>query len=261
VYSRDILRTGGQEHCPNRGAMNRINVIQGIIDAKQAKSYLEIGFGNGDCFYSIKAPLKMTVDPRFFNARKQKIKYYIKHWRRICAEYLRGVNKYFEMTSDDFFRTRSGVLKKFPPDVVFVDGLHSHEQSLKDVLNVLEYLNKGGVVVLHDCCPRSEAQAYPARSYKDVARLRLPGWNGQWSGDVWKTVVYLRSRRPDLNVFVLDTDMGLGIVTAAGTGGPPALGYSLEEIKQLSYTELEKRRDVMLNLKGREHLSEFLRTV
>lgn len=32
-----------------------------------------------------------------------------------------------------------------------------------------------------------------------------------WSGDVWKSIVHLRSIRPDLRVAVLDCDSGVGI--------------------------------------------------
>jgi hypothetical protein len=97
-------------------------------------------------------------------------------------------------------------------DVVFVDGLHTYQQALKDVNNSLINLNEKGVIIIHDCNPPHEAAAYPADSYDHAASLSLPGWTGEWCGDVWKTICYLRSHRNDLKIFVLDCDYGLGIV-------------------------------------------------
>ena len=38
-------------------------------------------------------------------------------------------------------------------DCIFIDGLHTFEQSLKDFYNAWEVLNKGGAVVFHDTNP------------------------------------------------------------------------------------------------------------
>ena len=74
--------------------MTRIDVIQSIVSRKKARNYLEIGFGNGDCFFSIKAPHKIAVDPKFFHSRKQKYKYYLRNRGKIFREFCQGINKY-----------------------------------------------------------------------------------------------------------------------------------------------------------------------
>ena len=156
------------------------------------------------------------------------------------------------MTSDDFFATESELLANHGLDLVLVDGLHTYEQSLKDVLNSLKYLNDGGVIVIHDCHPSSEAAAYPVQS---EAR-NIPGWKGAGMGDVWKTIVYLRSLQPDLNVFVLNCDCGLGIVTK----GTPEnmLEYSEEDIAHLTYKDFEPNKERLLNLKRPDYFNHFL---
>ena len=59
-----------------------------------------------------------------------------------------------------------------------------------------EFLSPGGVVVLHDCNPNSATNAYPATSLEEVEKLNLPDFTGSWCGDVWKTIVHLRSQQP-----------------------------------------------------------------
>lgn len=99
------------------------------------------------------------------------------------------------MTSDAFFQQNT---RNF--DIVFVDGLHHAEQAYIDIIQSLKILNPGGSIVVHDCKPSSyEAQLVP--------RIQ-----NVWNGDVWKAWVLLRYKRSDLEMFVVDTDEGCGVI-------------------------------------------------
>ena len=111
-------------------------------------------------------------------------------------------------------------------------------------------------MVLHDCNPPSASVAVPAPSFDAAVQLGLPDWTGQWCGEVWKAIVHLRSRRDDLRVFVLDCDLGVGVVTRGKAEG--LLAYSTQDIEQLSYQHLHADRITLLNLKDPTHLDEFL---
>jgi hypothetical protein len=152
----------------------------------------------------------------------------------------------FRMTSDSFFQQQGKMLERRGVDVALIDGLHTYEQTLQDVLHTLPYLNPGGVIVLHDCNPASELAATPADSYEAMVRQN-PGWSGDWNGDVWKVIVHLRSLHPDLEALVLDCDYGVGVVRRK-TGGE-ALGFSAEQIRQMRYADLDLHRQEWLNLK------------
>lgn len=231
--------------------MNKVSLIQEIIDRKKAKIYLEIGVSSGITFFKIRVKRKMAVDPIFKISKKRKIK-------SILENILNIFNKYFQMTSDDFFRTKSSQLK-CGLEVVLVDGLHTFKQALKDIQNCLKFLKEDGIIIVHDCNPTFEAIAYPAQSLEHASSLNLADWTGEWCGDVWKAIVYLRSTRSDLNVFVLDIDYGLGIITK----GKPEniLKYSKEEIDRFSYNDLRKNRRKMLNLKSNDYFKEFIKKI
>ncbi len=226
--------------------VNKLTVLQAIIDKLQARTYLEIGVAGGHNFCPIRIHSKVAVDPAFQIPLARKIKWLVRDPRNLWA-------RYFQCTSDSYFgQIEPG--KKF--DVVFVDGLHTHEQSLTDVLNALKHLNAGGVVVMHDCNPPSAAAAQPAPSFDQAAGTNMPGWTGRWFGDVWKSVCFLRSQQSDLNVFVLDCDCGLGIVTR---GAPENhLALSLDNLREMTYADLARDRERLLNLKSETYFSEFI---
>jgi hypothetical protein len=231
--------------------MNRVNVIQACIDKTGAKNYLEIGVNNGECLFNIRAKNRIAVDPEFrFNFRTRLSKSVKKH-----------DISFHEVTSDDFFSHEAANVIKAGIDVAFIDGLHTWKQVMKDVENTLHYLNPGGIIILHDCNPLNAAGAYPVKhSISEVIAVankgELPGWNGQWNGDVWKAVVELRSTRDDLVIFTLDLDWGLAVITR---GKPEAvLNYSAEAIEKMSYLDLEANREKLLQLKPPVYLSAFL---
>jgi hypothetical protein len=152
----------------------------------------------------------------------------------------------FKTASDEFFQNKAEEYSGYF-DVVLIDGLHTYEQVLRDVCNALKFLAPSGVIVMHDCNPSSAAMAYPAASYEAAIGLKLPGWDGLWCGDVWKSIVHLRSTRQDLNVCVIDCDFGVGIVKR----GTPEnrLNFPVKRIQSMTYEDLNQDRKNLLNLK------------
>lgn len=108
---------------------------------------------------------------------------------------------------------------------------------------------------MHDCNPPSEIVATPLHLL-EAARM-VPEWTGAWTGDVWKTIAHLRSSRDDLNIFVLNCDWGLGIITRGRS--EQMLDYSDKDIEQMTYLYLDEKREKILNLKSELHFNKFLK--
>ena len=230
--------------------MNRMDIVQLVIDHLKARNYLEIGVKKGKLFLNIKARKKRAVDPVLKMDTARKLKYSIRNTSNIF-------NEYYEMTSDQFFADQASRLTGLNKiEVAFIDGLHTYEQSLIDAQNCLKHLSEQGVILMHDCSPQSEVQACPADSRAHADSISPDGKTAGWSGDVWKTIVNLRSTRPDLEIFVLDCDHGIGVITY---GKPDKLlQLSEEQIAAMSYQDLADNREELLNLKPPEYIREFL---
>ncbi|MEX0609420.1 MAG: class I SAM-dependent methyltransferase [Balneolaceae bacterium] len=230
--------------------MNRLNVLQKLIDKTGAKTYLEIGVFNGEIISHLKCPTKIGVDPNFQLRFANKVRKFLPDTRY----------KTIEVTSDVFFQDFACKTLSDGIDVAFVDGLHTYDQALRDVENCLQYLNKDGFIVMHDCNPLNEATAYPVEhSINEVLELakkgEVPGWNGSWNGDVWKALVHLRATRDDLHIFTLDLDWGLGIIGFGKPESKPEI--AVDELKKQGYALLEKDRVNLLNLKKPSYLNQL----
>lgn len=227
--------------------MNRVKAVQRALDGRSNPIYLEIGVSKGLAFRRVSADEKIAVDPEFRLTAQS----------RAQADAKARVTHYFETTSDEFFANEAAFLERRPVDVALIDGMHTYEQVVRDVENTVRYLRDDGVIFLHDCNPATELIGRRAQSWDDfVAQQKGPLVIGIWSGDVWKSIVYLRSMRPDLRVAVLKCDMGVGVVRK---GRPDStLPYSPADVEALDYKDLAADRRRLLNLHPPRYLGELL---
>jgi hypothetical protein len=185
-------------------------------------TYLEIGTRAGACFNQITAPRKIGIDPapqgggagHSFSER--------------C----------FTMTSDEFFAAHAEQLFQTERvDVALIDGLHTFDQALRDLLHLEQVMAPRGVIFIHDMNP-------PTRNHSELRN------GGVWCGDVWKVAYYIRNYRPDLTLFTLDCDWGVGVLTGFGaaTSAAPSAAI-LEECQQIDYDLLERQRHALLRLR------------
>ena len=97
-------------------------------------------------------------------------------------------------TSNDFF-----LKNKLNFDIIFIDGLHHYNQVLTDIKKSIEILNDDGFILVHDCLPKS------------LAQQAVPRYRGYWNGDVWKSIVELRTYK-NLDVFTSQIDFGIAVI-------------------------------------------------
>ena len=152
---------------------NRLDLINFLIEKHNYRSYLEIGVDYGDVFDNVIAEFKIGVDPN----------------EQSKANMI--------TTSDDFFLKNRQTF-----DLIFIDGLHQHEQVYRDIINSLESLNVGGTIVCHDMWPDSDYVA---------SHDLVPG--GVWNGDCYKALLKLVGEHDDLLIHVLyDFDYGTTVI-------------------------------------------------
>ena len=180
---------------------SRIEIIQKIINKNNFKKYLEIGCDRDQNFSKIKVESKVGVDP------------------------LRGGT--IRSTSDEFFKNNDD---KF--DLIFLDGLHTYNQTIKDINNSLQHLNSNGVIIIHDCLP------------KKIWNQIVPRMYGHWNGDVWKAIVESRTLS-DIDTYTCVADHGLGVIFKRKNRN--LLNLKTNNFKKLKFSEYYKNHKEFMN--------------
>ena len=191
---------------------SRLDIVQNIIKKKEYKKYLEIGCFDDELFNYINCEKKVGVDP-------------------VSGGTIRK-------TSDQFFSSNKEYF-----DCIFIDGLHEYKQVRKDITNSLKFLNKGGIILLHDCLPNN---------YFEQAVPRCP-WT--WNGDVWKAIVESRKSK-DIDVYTCYADFGIGVIMKRPNRN--LLEFSNQDSKSLKFEDYFHNHKNLMNIIEYERLIEII---
>jgi hypothetical protein len=171
---------------PLSNSARRINIL---AKANYAASYLEVGVQRGVTFFDVAIPNKVAVDPMFkFD---------------LSAHQAAGV-EFHPVTSDRFF-AELPLSRKF--DLIFLDGLHTFEQTLRDFCNSLSHSHEKTIWVIDDTVPSDIYSAHKVQA-SAVGRRVAETKNKKalaWHGDVYKTVVAIHDFFPSFNYCTVNT--------------------------------------------------------
>ena len=157
--------------------ISRAKVVQSLLQLFDEPTYLEIGVNRGETFLDVTASKKVGVDPKF-----------LFDWRVKRST----VTTLHEVTSDAYFGTIVNADEQF--DVIFLDGLHTFEQTLRDLINSLCHLKRNGIFVIDDILPNSYHAALPDVRIASAVREFVKGEaDPSWMGDVYKLVFFIET--------------------------------------------------------------------
>jgi hypothetical protein len=207
-------------------AMKYVGIMQEHIDRYKLQNYLEIGVKDGHSFFTINVPNRYGVEPEItfdlcVNSlafdRYQQLKETNMQW------------KIYNKTSDEYFKNAEGMF-----DIIFVDGLHEYKQVYRDIENSLLHLTDDGFIFVHDTNPLDEKVANPTAPIVS-----------DWSGDVWKAIVDIQTKRDDIEIATYgDVPFGLTVIRKT------KVKQQLRDwdVSNMYYPDFAKDRKVYLNI-------------
>ncbi len=193
--------------------MSRIEIINSLIAKFGYGKYCEIGVQGASCFNNIVCDYKVGVDPDPSSGATHHI------------------------TSDEFFANNKETF-----GCGFIDGLHHADQAYRDIINMLDCLEEGGTIVVHDNLPTS----------KRMQEIPLQEQN-EWCGNVWRAWVKLRATRPDLEMAVISTDWGCGVIRR---GKQECLKLD-KLVEDLTYEEFVENKQYWMNIVSVEEFKQI----
>ena len=93
-----------------------------------------------------------------------------------------------------------------------------YDQVKRDIVNSINFLNKEGVILVHDCLPDT------------IGKQAVPRYKMQWNGDVWKAIVDLR-QRDDLEIHTCFVDQGISIIKKENNSSILKINKKTQDLK------------------------------
>lgn len=170
---------------PNNWSTRRLNAIHAALP--HMSRYLEIGLDCGMTIEDVTFPYRTGVDP---NPKFD------------IHDVPAGVDIH-PVPSDDFF---GQLPRRTRYDVIFIDGLHTYQQTYRDIVHALRVCPHG-VLLVDDVIPSDWISAIPDHEISLTERRRQGLTDLSWHGDVFKAMMILDDHHPELE-WITVTDRG-----------------------------------------------------
>lgn len=215
-------------NAPRKFSTHSSRRISRIAELTQAQSYLEIGVSEGVTFNDVALPRKVAVDPQF---------------RFDTALFRAPGIDFHEVPSDEFF-LKLAASEKF--DIIFLDGLHTFQQTMRDFLNSLAHANDKTVWLIDDVFPRDVFSSLPISADAHRFRIQSGDSNLAWHGDVYKLPYFINDFMPSFSFATCHTGGNpQTIVWKAPAANWKSFSNSAEVIERMSYFEFKKSEEVL----------------
>ena len=142
------------------------------------------------------------------------------------------------MTSDEFFKNNKDQF-----DLIFIDGLHHYNQVKKDIINSVEVLKDGGIILMHDCLPR------------DYYYQAVPRCQYDWNGDTWKAFLEFRSKQ-HIDGYCFYADQGIGVFLKRKNRN--ILNVDIKDFSKFKFNDFAANYKHYLNLLEYEELIQSI---
>ncbi|MDE5067969.1 MAG: glycosyltransferase 61 family protein, partial [Trichodesmium sp. St4_bin8_1] len=217
------------------GRLNQLATIN------ESFRYLEIGVSEGKTFNAINIKSKVAVDPKFqFNT----------------GEYATENINFLEVASDDFFRNYAQEYTPF--DLIYLDGLHTFEQSFRDFCASIACSHLKTIWLIDDTFPGSYAQAQSSHQ-RCISLKKVSGEkNKSWMGDVFKVIAAIHDFFPQYS-FAHFPHHGQTVVWSKWRENFRPKWNCLETISRLEYSDFLELQTSLFKREPYENIFERIK--
>lgn len=216
----------------NKMLGRRFERLNALAKINSASKYLEIGVCKGVTFNQVNVPFKVAVDPNFqFDTKK----------------YSNDSTIFHEITSDNFFTKASLDYKHF--DLIYLDGLHTFEQTFRDFCASLKYSHPNTMWLIDDTHPTSMFAAEPDRVRSRKLQRIAKDESSYWMGDIYKVVFAIHDFFPQFS-YATFPGHGQTVVWAETRKNFAPIWNSLEKITNFKYDDFLEYKNPVMNIKN-----------
>ena len=204
--------------------MQRSKVIQSYVDLYVDANYLEVGVSHGTTFHAVKAAKKVAVDPKF----------------QIPSGDWESTSEYHEITSDEYFLSLKDEGSLF--EVIYLDGLHTFEQTLRDLMNAINLLRRDGVIIVDDVLPDSYHSSLPDVREHYAVKAAVAANDHSWMGDTYRLVYFVQSFLPMFDYATVEDNHGQLVLWRGKRKPGLFVERKVEDIARLDFRHIVMQR-------------------
>ncbi|WP_020401324.1 class I SAM-dependent methyltransferase [Kordiimonas gwangyangensis] len=211
----------------NLGDSGTVRRLNWLAKTMGAKTYLEIGVLAGKTFRNVRVKTKHAVDPNFlFDPSEFED-------RNTC---------YYQMPSDEYFAHHIGERQY---DLVFLDGLHTYEQTFRDFCAVLPHTHARSVILIDDTVPKDPYSALPDGREAERQKEAAGHVGGGWNGDIYKLIFAIHDFFPTLSYVTINQGKGQTAVWRQPRPDFAPLMNSHESISRMTWHDMQENLAIM----------------
>jgi hypothetical protein len=229
ILATEVDTTANKDEFPSLTPANPISrnrVVQSVLNLFDSPAYLEVGVNKGMTFNALKAATKVAVDPKFLFDFEQ------------VGREVPGTT-FHEITSDDYF---GGVADRETAfDVIYLDGLHTSEQTIRDLINAISFLKPNGVIIIDDVFPCSYVASLPNRRETRLIRQASGDTAGAWMGDVYRLVFFVETFCQQFSYATVNNNHGQLVLWQKARKAVPQ--RTLTQVSEKAYKDMFLERE------------------
>jgi hypothetical protein len=141
--------------------------------------------------------------------------------------------------------------------VIYIDGLHTSLQTLRDFINATSFLKSNGVIVIDDVIPNSYHSSLSDHSASITLRKALGVADKSWMGDVYRVTFFLQTFFQQYRFATIQENHGQTVVWHDRRPATEIGHRTIEELGRLPFEATIQERTVY-NMQPFNNIMEIL---
>jgi len=224
--------------CKTNHSTERIKQLQ---EYSNASRYLEIGVRRGTTFFHVNIPFKAAVDPVFLFDLESHKKIGTYFFKETSDTFFTSLKKPGHPLAENF--VKNGILYF---DIIFLDGLHTFEQTFRDFKNSLAHAHEKTLWLIDDTVPSDAYSSLPDHENSLQLRKKSGIAGKQWHGDVFKVIFAIHDKYPEYSYCTLMEANPQTVVWKSGHKVRKPIFTSDEEIMKLGYFDMLNHAELLM---------------
>jgi hypothetical protein len=215
----------------------RLNALARI---NSASTYLEVGVFQGETLEKVNVPCKVAVDPKFMF-----------DYKSLASPTLH----FHQVTSDVFFETQATKFQKF--DLIYLDGLHTFEQTFRDFQNSLNFSHEKSIWLIDDTCPTSWLASLRNHLFVKMIYALINAKTRSWMGDVYKTIFEIHSQYMEMN-YATFSGHGQTAVWFEKRNDADIINLIEKPVNSICYLDFTKHKEAYMKISSAEDIFDSI---